>query len=384
MELLIFNNLEKDECIHGILKKNNTHVLRNIVRFAETEGLTENSIREYIASLMANDENILSELAQAGAKIGEDLYRIAALDVERIYEKLFCAAHMKYSPSGNETGFSEAYKQSIRKLTAAESSKELLDGLIRHYRELGSGVLAKYNAFKFDGEIHGISRIDSISFDSLIGLEHQKQVLIDNTAALVNGKRANNVLLFGDRGTGKSSSVKALLTMFAKDGLRLIEIPKSSISEIPALMEQLRHRPHKYILFLDDLTFETHETEYRALKIAMEGQLQAQNDNVLIYATSNRRHLIRENWSDREGGEVHVNDQMQETLSLSERFGISIVFSAPNQKEYLHIVSELLKNHDIEMDADIEKQAIVWQMNYGSKNARCAKQFVANYISKTK
>ena len=186
MELLIFNNLEKDECIHGILKKNNTHVLRNIVRFAETEGLTENSIREYIASLMANDENILSELAQAGAKIGEDLYRIAALDVERIYEKLFCAAHMKYSPSGNETGFSEAYKQSIRKLTAAESSKELLDGLIRHYRELGSGVLAKYNAFKFDGEIHGISRIDSISFDSLIGLEHQKQVLIDNTAALVN------------------------------------------------------------------------------------------------------------------------------------------------------------------------------------------------------
>ena len=132
------------------------------------------------------------------------------------------------------------------------------------------------------------------------------------------------------------------------------------------------------------MTFETHETDYRALKIAMEGQLQAQNENVLIYATSNRRHLIRENWSDREGGEVHVNDQMQETLSLSERFGISIVFSSPNQKEYLHIVSELLKQHGVEMNADIEKAAVVWQMNYGSKNARCAKQFAANYISKTK
>ncbi|MDY3031154.1 MAG: ATP-binding protein [Clostridia bacterium] len=381
MNLLIFNNIEKDACIQGIAAKDNTSVLRSIVRFAETEGLTENSIREYIASLMANDDNILSELAGTGAKIGEDLYRIALLDVERIYDKLFCAAHMKYSPSGNDTGFCEAYKNSIKTLVGSQSAKELLENLIMHYRNLGSGVLAKYNAFKFDGQIHGISKIDEISFDSLIGLEHQKQVLIDNTAALVNGKRANNVLLFGDRGTGKSSSVKALLNMFAADGLRLIEIPKSSISDIPKLMEQLRHMPHKYILFLDDLTFETHETEYRALKIAMEGQLQAQNDNVLIYATSNRRHLIRENWSDREGGEVHVNDQMQETLSLSERFGISVVFSAPNQKEYLHIVGELLKKHGVEMDADIEKKAVVWQMNYGSKNARCAKQFAANYIA---
>lgn len=384
MDLLIFSGIINDECVRGILEKDNSRVLRSVVRFAETEGLTDSGIREYIASLLANDDNILSELAQSGAAVGDDLYRLAMLDIERIYDKLFCAAHMKYSPSGNDTGFCRAYKDSIRGITASGSAKELLDKLIMHYRNLGSGVLARYNAFKFDGEIHGIRRIDGISFDDLIGLEYQKQVLIDNTSALVNGRRANNVLLFGDRGTGKSSSVKALLTMFAEKGLRLIEIPKSSISEIPQLMETLRHRPHKYILFLDDLTFETHETEYRALKIAMEGQLQAQNENVLIYATSNRRHLIRENWADREGGEVHVNDQMQETLSLSERFGISVVFSSPNQKEYLHIVGEMLKKHDIEMNADIEKQAVVWQMNYGSKNARCAKQFVASYIAKLK
>lgn len=384
MDLLIFSNIGNDECVRGILEKDNSRVLRSVVMFAEKEGLTDSGIREYIASLLANDNNILSELAQSGAAVGDDLYRLAMLDIERIYDKLFCAAHMKYSPSGNDTGFCEAYKDSIRGITASGSAKELLDKLIMHYRNLGSGVLARYNAFKFDGEIHGIRRIDGISFDDLIGLEYQKQVLIDNTSALVNGRRANNVLLFGDRGTGKSSSVKALLTMFAEKGLRLIEIPKSSISEIPQLMETLRHRPHKYILFLDDLTFETHETEYRALKIAMEGQLQAQNENVLIYATSNRRHLIRENWADREGGEVHVNDQMQETLSLSERFGISVVFSSPNQKEYLHIVGEMLKKHDIEMNADIEKQAVVWQMNYGSKNARCAKQFVASYIAKLK
>ena len=144
----------------------------------------------------------------------------------------------------------------------------------------------------------------------------------------------------------------------------------------------LGEKPHKYILFLDDLTFETHETEYRALKIAMEGQLQAMPQNVLIYATSNRRHLIRETWEDRRGEDVHVNDRMQETLSLAERFGISLVFSSPDQKEYLRIAEELLKRHGIEMTADIEKQALVWQMNYGGRSARCAKQFVASYASK--
>ena len=198
----------------------------------------------------------------------------------------------------------------------------------------------------------------------------------------VSGKAANNVLLFGDRGTGKSSSVKALLNMFCDDGLRIIEMPKHCIKDIPSLSKVLAESPNKYIIFLDDLTFESHETEYRALKVAMEGQLQANPTNVLIYATSNRRHLIRENWSDREGGEIHVNDQMQETLSLSERFGISLVFSAPNQKEYLNIVSEMLKKHNIQMNADIEKEAVVWQMNYGGRSARCAKQFVTSYIAK--
>ena len=232
------------------------------------------------------------------------------------------------------------------------------------------------------GELIGVSNTDDITFDSLVGIEYQKQVLIDNTKAFVSGKAANNVLLFGDRGTGKSSSVKALLNMFCDDGLRIIEMPKHCIKDIPSLSKVLAESPNKYIIFLDDLTFESHETEYRALKVAMEGQLQANPTNVLIYATSNRRHLIRENWSDREGGEIHVNDQMQETLSLSERFGISLVFSAPNQKEYLNIVSEMLKKHNIQMNADIEKEAVVWQMNYGGRSARCAKQFVTSYIAK--
>lgn len=381
LELFIFNKIENDPCIRGILEKDNVTVLRSIIEFSETEGVTESAIKEYVAVRLACDDNILSRLAQAGKNIGDDLYRLAMFDIEQIYKKLF-STQIKYVPSGNEIGFYDGYVHSIRKITSAASAKNLLDLLIKHYRTLGSGILSKYAAFKYDGELVGVSETDTITFNDLVGIEYQKQVLIDNTSAFVDGKMANNVLLFGDRGTGKSSSVKALLNMFSDKGLRLVEMPKHCIKDIPELSKKFAQSPNKYIIFLDDLTFESHETEYRALKVAMEGQLQANPTNVLIYATSNRRHLIRENWADRQGGEVHVNDQMQETLSLSERFGISLVFSAPNQKEYLHIVSEMLKKHGIEMNADIEKKAVVWQMNYGGRSARCAKQFVTSYISK--
>lgn len=381
MDLFIFNKIEDDPCIKGIMDKDNVVVLRNIIEFSETEGVTESSIKEYVATRMACDDNILSRLARSDKKIGDDLYRLAMFDIEQIYKKLF-STQIKYKPSGNGTGFFSGYVNSIKSITASESAQELLDKLIEHYRTLGNGILAKYIAFRYDGELVGIAYNEKIVFDDLVGLEHQKQVLLDNTEAFVEGKRANNVLLFGDRGTGKSSSVKALLNMLCDRGLRVIEMPKNCIRDIPKLSKELEQSPHKYIIFLDDLTFEPNETEYRALKVAMEGQLQANPDNVLIYATSNRRHLIRENWADRQGGEVHVNDQMQETLSLAERFGISLVFSAPNQKEYLRIVAELLKKYGIEMNGDIEKEAVVWQMNYGGRSARCAKQFVTSYVSK--
>lgn len=383
MDLYIYDNIEADECIRGILEKGNTVIMRKIIEFAELMGVTKDSIREYVVTLLADDDNVLSKIAQSGGTIGQDLYKIALFDIEQIYSKLFSAT-IKYTPSDNNHGFSEHYRKSIIRLTGSKSPNELLDNLIRHYRELGSGVLARYNAFRFDGEFNGVAEVEQVTFDTLVGLEHQKQTLVENTEAFLDGKAANNVLLFGDRGTGKSSSVKALLNMYCDKGLRLIELPKSNIRDIPRLTKVLSQKPHKYILFLDDLAFEPNDSEYRELKIAMEGQLQATPPNVLVYATSNRRHLIRERWDDRRGGDVHMNDQMQETLSLSERFGISLVFSAPNQKEYLHIVEEMLKLHNIEMNADIEKQAIVWQMSYGGRSARCAKQFVVSYVSKKK
>ena len=381
MELIIFDKICSDECVQAIIERDNIRILKHIINFAESEGVTDSSIREYVSVLLANDDNIISRLAQSGKKIGTELKKIAAMDMDVIYKKLF-STQIKYSPSGNDTGFCSQYIDSIRAMTESKNSQELLERLIEHYTSLGSGVLSKYIAFKLEGELFGIEKVDSASFDTLVGLDYQKKILIENTKAFVEGKKANNVLLFGDRGCGKSSSVKALLDMFSDQGLRLIEVPKAHIADIPSLTAYLNDKPHKYILFLDDLSFESNDKDYKALKVSMEGQLQARGDNVLIYATSNRRHLVKETWEDRQGSDIHVNDHLQETLSLSERFGISLVFSSPNQREYLNIVKELLLSHGVQMTEDIEKAAVVWQMDYGSKSGRCAKQFVFDYISK--
>ena len=379
MDLFIFDKILEDKTINALLEKNNTDLLRGVVNFAETEGVTDDSLREYVAAKLANDENVLSSLVREKKTVGDDLLKLAMLDIDMIFNRIF-NTKIKYKPSGNDTGFCDAYINSIKRITKSENADELLESLVNHYETLGNGLLSRYIAFRFDGELSGIPNSDKSTFDDIVGMEHQKKVLIDNTKAFVDGKFANNVLLFGDRGTGKSSSVKALLNMFEGRGLRVIELPKSAITKIPQLTKELEASPHKYILFLDDLTFERHDTEYRALKIAMEGQLQAAAGNVLVYATSNRRHLIRETWADRDGGEVHVNDNKQEMLSLAERFGISLFFPAPDAKQYIEIVRILLLRHGIEMTEEIKKEAVRWEMNYGGKSGRCAKQFVADFM----
>ena len=378
MDLIIFGDIEQDNCIKSLIERDSITLLRSMVAFAETEGVTDNCIREYVASFLANDDNIASRILQRGGRIGSDLMRLVKSDIAAIYKNIFSKQTIKYTPSGNPTGYSDEYISSIRSLVESETAQQLTDRLLEHYKALGCGICAKYIAFKYDGVLEGVSDVDPITFKSLIGIDRQRDLLIENTKAFIEGKPANNVLLFGDRGTGKSSSVKALLNMFSSDGLRLVELPKAHLKDIPKLTKELGAKPHKYILFLDDLSFETHESEYKALKIAMEGQLQANAENVIIYATSNRRHIIRETWAERDGGEVHRNDQIQETMSLSERFGLSIVFCAPSQKEYIEIVREMLKEKGIEMTPETETAAKQWQMKYGTTNGRCARQFIAS------
>lgn len=380
MNLTVFHKLTADKAIACLLSGGDLNVhMSEIIEFAELSAVTDDVLKEYLISRLADDDNVLAKVLGSGKPVGEGLRAAAVADLELLLGAVK-NTDFNYISGGVPAYYCEQYTASVKAMCSADSAEKLFSLLCDHYRTLGTGIYAKHIAFLCDKEgIYGIESPDETSFDSLIGLEHIKKVLRDNAELFLSGERANNVLLFGDRGTGKSSCVKALLNEYAAKGLRVIELPKNCITLIPKLFKELSDRPQKFILYLDDLSFEKHEPEYRSLKVSMEGQLGSIPQNVLIFATSNRRHLIKENWKDREGGDVHAGDNMQEMLSLSERFGISLVFAAPNQREYLDIVAKLLERRGIEMNAEIEKQAIVWQMNYGGRTPRCAAQFAAAY-----
>ncbi len=221
--------------------------------------------------------------------------------------------------------------------------------------------------------------------DQLVGYEIQKKKLVDNTRAFVQGRKANNVLLFGDSGTGKSTSIKAIVNEFYPQGLRMIEIYKHQFKDLSAVIAQIKHRNYRFIIYMDDLSFEEFEVEYKFLKAVIEGGVETRPDNILIYATSNRRHLIKENWSDRndvevEGG-MHRSDTMEEKLSLVNRFGVTINYSKPSQKEYFHIVVELARKAGITMDEkELCAEANKWELSHGGISGRTAQQFI-NYLS---
>ena len=229
-----------------------------------------------------------------------------------------------------------------------------------------------------------INNMDTVMLDDLIGYELQKKKLVDNTLAFVQGKKANNVLLFGDSGTGKSTSIKAIVNEFYGHGLRMIEIYKHQFKDLSAVIGRIKNRNYKFIIYMDDLSFEEFEVEYKFLKAVIEGGVETRPDNVLIYATSNRRHLIRESWSDRNDMEhdngMHRSDTMEEKLSLVNRFGVTISYSKPTQKEFFHIVIELARRFGITMsDEELRVEANKWELSHGGISGRTAQQFV-NYL----
>ena len=271
-------------------------------------------------------------------------------------------------------------------LAAAADGEEMFRLLTDYYRQYGFGVFAMNRAFRIRRDESGleflpISNIDGVMLDDLLGYELQKQQLRQNTEAFLNGKRANNVLLYGDAGTGKSTSVKALINEYYDRGLRMIEIYKHQFGDLSAVLGQIKNRNYRFIIFIDDLSFEENEVEYKFLKAVIEGGVETRPDNVLIYATSNRRHLIRETWNDRSDmehkGDVHRSDTMEEKLSLASRFGVSINYNAPTPKEYQDIVRMLARRQGIDMD---EKQLLAmantWEVRHGGFSGRAAQQFV--------
>lgn len=268
----------------------------------------------------------------------------------------------------------------------------MLEVLARHYETNGVGPLGLGQVFRLREEKSGVSLLPvegrrPVLLSELVGYEGQKAQLLENTKAFLSGQRANNVLLYGDAGTGKSTSVQALAGEYAAQGLRLIELYKHQFGLIPQLLAQIKGRNYRFILFLDDLSFEENEVQYKHLKAVMEGGGEAAPENVLIYATSNRRHLIRETWSDRSDmehqGDVHRSDTMEEKLSLAGRFGLQIYYPNPTYEEYHRIVQTLAdRNRSLSDMAEDElwTAASTWQVRHGSRSGRTAQQFINDLL----
>ena len=285
---------------------------------------------------------------------------------------------------------SEKVQALSAKLEQTADENEFFDCVTGFYKDFGVGMFGLNKAFRITPAEQGrvnfiaINNMDTVMLDDLIGYEIQKKKLIDNTLAFVQGKKANNVLLFGDSGTGKSTSIKAIVNEFYPQGLRMIEIYKHQFQDLSAVIAQIKNRNYKFIIYMDDLSFEEFEIEYKFLKAVIEGGVETRPDNILIYATSNRRHLIKENWSDRddvvnENG-MHRSDTMEEKLSLVNRFGVTINYSKPSQKEYFHIVTELAKKAGITMtEKELCAEANKWELSHGGISGRTAQQFI-NYL----
>ncbi len=288
---------------------------------------------------------------------------------------------------------SEKVRELSKRLEKCDDGEGFFKEVTKFYADYGVGMFGLNKAFRIRNvgdkvDIFPINNTETVMLDDLVGYEIQKKKLIDNTEAFVEGRPANNCLLFGDSGTGKSTCIKAIINEYYDQGLRMIEIYKHQFKDLSTVISMIKNRNYRYIIYMDDLSFEEFEIEYKFLKAVIEGGVETKPDNVLIYATSNRRHLIKETWNDRndlehgDGGELHRSDTMQEKLSLVNRFGVTINFSRPNQKEFFHIVTELAaREPSITLsEEELCAEANKWELSHGGISGRTAQQFI-NYLA---
>ena len=377
-----------------------------LVSFATEFGLSGNVWQQWLTYTLMMHENAFTRACERREILPDStLMKLAKLDLGTFME-LFGADDSDFdddekvlsmmlsykAPYDGEciTGAGRRIEELSSRLASTEDIGEFARILTEYYSKYGSGIYGLYKAFRVDpdaaaaGELTLVPVADAadVTFDDLVGYETQKKTLKDNTEAFVSGLFANNVLLYGDSGTGKSTSIHALMHDYAESGLRLAEITKADRSKLPKVLSEIKKRNYKFILFLDDLSFEEDESDYKELKAMLEGALESGKDRVLIYATSNRRHLVREVWRDRSDmehdGDVHRSDTLEEKLSLASRFGITIYFPKPNQEEYMNIVKKLAETNSIKVsEKELEDLARKWEIKHGGKSGRVASQLIA-------
>ena len=355
----------------------------------------ENSFSMTSEKVGANDGSV-NHFAKGDFRIFKKLFDFdfsvieRALDIDCFSTVCSYKAIVKKERMYNKN-VSEKVQAVSAQIEQAADEEEIFRIVTDFYAAYGVGMFGLNKAFRIrhleDGvEFMPVNNTDRVILDDLIGYEIQKKKLIDNTEAFIQGLPANNVLLFGDAGTGKSTSIKAILNEYYDQGLRMIEIYKHQFRDLSAVIAQVKNRNYRFIIYMDDLSFEEFEIEYKFLKAVIEGGMETKPDNVLIYATSNRRHIIRETWSDRSDVEqnegMHRSDTMQEKLSLVARFGVTISFSRPSQKEYFQIVTELAKRYPgiTLSEEELCAEANKWELSHGGISGRTAQQFI-NYIA---
>lgn len=402
------NTYDSKDCDRESVINDIYHCINEIVSIAGNHGFEGNLWHGYLTYILTTNENAfsmacekqgaidgsLNDLALHDLEIFREAYAFDWKEVEKFFGIHFLGLISTYQ-GVNKHGvvYSHVLRDRIDELNhllaGAVSAKDMYNALTDFYKDFGVGKYGLHRAFKLQEHQHGqtnilpITKTEKVLLADIVGYDIQKQKLIDNTKAFVEGRRANNALLYGDSGTGKSTSIKAILNEFYKDGLRMIEIYKHQFKNISDVIAQIKNRNYKFILYMDDLSFEDFEIEYKYLKAVIEGGLETKPDNVLIYATSNRRHLIRETWDDRHqsSDDVHGGDSMQEKLSLATRFGVSIYYGKPNQKEYINIVQVLAQRYGIVMSEEkIAGEAVKWEMSHGGLSGRTAQQFI-NYLA---
>lgn len=403
--LLLFDNIRQDKIVDFGTKIYNEYTYRDYISYMEFEYYNVQRMllnqkeqteisgtywQDYICRLIAESENKFSLLSEKGLQDNriDSIAEKELASIKQIYSidwdtiaKCFKDEASSICSSGTSLGSNR--REKIHEALLNKSDKESLSILKDFYQNNYCGTFEKYDAFIWDGGLVGLDNFDRVDFNNLIGYEAQKKAIIENAEYFLNGYKANNVLIYGDKGTGKSSCVKALVNHFRDKSLKIIELSKENVDDLYKIMEKISQRGCKFIIFIDDLSFEENESGYKHFKSVLEGGLLAIPSNVLLHVTSNRINIIQEIWADRNGmiNDIHVRDNFQERLSLADRFGLTITFTQPDKNEFIEIVKGLAKIEKISVEEDILiSEALKWEMRYHSKSGRTARQFI-NYIS---
>ena len=404
-DLILYRDLRFEDTIRMFcaLDKNSTNVSKTISKMLEVAGeygLHGNLWANILALALAYNENVYSKATEIVGETSGSINTFAIHDFKILKELIQFVPNINgdllkeiYHYEGNgrdsklvNTRVRDRILRLSKQLTEANSDNEFKDIITEFYKEYGVGKFGLNKAFRIEegtdlktANIIPITRVEHVYLNDIIGYDIQKKKLTYNTESFINGKPANNCLLYGDAGTGKSSSVKAIVNEYYDKGLRIIEIYKHQFRYLSDILEQLKDRNYKFIIYMDDLSFEESELEYKYLKAILEGGFGRRPENVLIYATSNRRHLIRESFRDKTetDEELHTRDTVEEKLSLSARFGEKIYYGSPDKREFNSIVLSLAKKHNIDMDeGEILSKANMWELSHGGMSGRSATQFI--------